>query len=303
MRSSFIAPDYGKRSRVGAPVSPRASARSIASTGPAPPPSSRSPLATASPGERRARCAPPAEALPERQRGGEQRPSACSPSRARRRRGGAGPRSRPPRRAACGAVERSSVGLARVAVPARQDHGSRAERAAPRARGARPLARRRPPRAARRAAPAPRARSASARSRAAGSARRARPARPLRAAARRTRRPSPGRRPPACPPPSSSSAAATASVVSTAAEHPDLHRVDADVRRHRARPARARSRAGSGARRCTPSVFCAVIAVIAQAPWTPQRGERLEVGLDAGAAARVRAGDRERDRGPCGHRR
>jgi hypothetical protein len=35
-------------------------------------------------------------------------------------------------------------------------------------------------------------------------------------------------------------------------------------------------------------VFCAVIAVIAVVPWTPARGERLEVGLDAGAAAGVR---------------
>ena len=40
-------------------------------------------------------------------------------------------------------------------------------------------------------------------------------------------------------------------------------------------------------------VFCAVSAVIAVMPWTPQRRERLQVGLDAGAAAGVRAGDRE----------
>ena len=48
-------------------------------------------------------------------------------------------------------------------------------------------------------------------------------------------------------------------------------------------------------RRRRATVFCAVIAVIAVMPCTPQRGERLQVGLDAGAAAGVRAGDREHD--------
>ena len=43
----------------------------------------------------------------------------------------------------------------------------------------------------------------------------------------------------------------------------------------------------------TPTVFCAVSAVIAVMPWTPRARERLQVGLDAGAAAGVRAGDRQ----------
>ena len=51
----------------------------------------------------------------------------------------------------------------------------------------------------------------------------------------------------------------------------------------------------------TPVVFCAVSAVITEAPYTPKRGKRLQVGLDAGAAGRIRAGDGERDR--RGHRR
>ena len=41
-------------------------------------------------------------------------------------------------------------------------------------------------------------------------------------------------------------------------------------------------------------MFCTVTAVIAVMPYTPSDAERLEVGLDAGAAARVGAGDRER---------
>ena len=44
----------------------------------------------------------------------------------------------------------------------------------------------------------------------------------------------------------------------------------------------------------TPRVFWAVIAVSADMPNTPERRERLQVGLDAGPAARVRARDRQR---------
>ena len=43
----------------------------------------------------------------------------------------------------------------------------------------------------------------------------------------------------------------------------------------------------------TSVVDCAVSATIALMPWQPRRGERLQVGLDAGAAAGVRARDRE----------
>ena len=49
----------------------------------------------------------------------------------------------------------------------------------------------------------------------------------------------------------------------------------------------------TGSTAVTPTVFCAVIAVIAVIPCTPTARERLQVGLDAGAAAGVRAGDRE----------
>jgi hypothetical protein len=52
---------------------------------------------------------------------------------------------------------------------------------------------------------------------------------------------------------------------------------------------------GSSSMAVTVTVFWAVIAVMAHVPWTPQRSERLQVGLDAGAAAGVRAGDRQRD--------
>ena len=41
----------------------------------------------------------------------------------------------------------------------------------------------------------------------------------------------------------------------------------------------------------TPSVFCAVMAVMADGAVDAVGGERLEVGLDSGAAARVAAGD------------
>ena len=99
---------------------------------------------------------------------------------------------------------------------------------------------------------------------------------------------------------------ATASIVAAVAEHPDLHRVDADVARRRPGPGRRSSRAGPARRRRRATVFCAVIAVIAVMPCTPAARERLQVGLDAGAAAGVRAGDRQAragSRGVGGHRR
>ena len=55
------------------------------------------------------------------------------------------------------------------------------------------------------------------------------------------------------------------------AEHPDLDRVDADVLRRPAGPARRSSPAASVCTALTPVVFCAVSAVIAVIPWTPQR--------------------------------
>ena len=53
------------------------------------------------------------------------------------------------------------------------------------------------------------------------------------------------------------------------ADHADLHRVDADVARPPNRSARRTISAGTGITACTPSVFCAVIAVIAVIAWPP----------------------------------
>ena len=51
-------------------------------------------------------------------------------------------------------------------------------------------------------------------------------------------------------------------------------------------------KAGStGTTPCTPSVFWAVSAVMAVAAKPPMRGDRLDVGLDARAAAGIGAGD------------
>ena len=50
---------------------------------------------------------------------------------------------------------------------------------------------------------------------------------------------------------------------------------------------------GSSCTAVTPTVFCAVSATIADMPYAPGGGERLQVGLDAGAAAAVGAGDRQ----------
>ena len=60
------------------------------------------------------------------------------------------------------------------------------------------------------------------------------------------------------------------------AEHPDLDRVDADVAVRPRGPARRSLRAGSRATRGRPpTVFCAVIAVIAVIPCTPQAANAL----------------------------
>ena len=56
------------------------------------------------------------------------------------------------------------------------------------------------------------------------------------------------------------------------------------------------ARTNSGGTSCTAvtaDVFCAVSATIARHPVAAGRGERLQVGLDPGAAARVGAGDRQ----------
>ena len=98
---------------------------------------------------------------------------------------------------------------------------------------------------------------------------------------------------------SRSSAAADRLDARDRAEHPDLHGVDADVLGDRADLRDDHRRARRPRPRSTATVFCAVIAVIAVVPCTPARGERLQVGLDAGAAAGVRAGDGEADAG-CG---
>ena len=59
---------------------------------------------------------------------------------------------------------------------------------------------------------------------------------------------------------------------------------------------------GDGWIASTPTVFWAVIAVIAVVPWTPHARKCLQIGLDAGAAAGVGAGDREHHRcSPAAH--
>ena len=58
--------------------------------------------------------------------------------------------------------------------------------------------------------------------------------------------------------------------------------------------------ADSASKAVTPSVFCAVTAVMALSAVDAVRGKRLEVGLDAGAAARIAAGDcQRRTHGRC----
>ena len=99
--------------------------------------------------------------------------------------------------------------------------------------------------------------------------------RPRRAAARRTRRPSPGRARPACPSGSSSSTSRDRRDRRGVAEHPDLHRVDAEVARRPRGPAPGSIVGGTGCTPVTPTVFCTVIAVIAVVPCTPARANAL----------------------------
>ena len=61
----------------------------------------------------------------------------------------------------------------------------------------------------------------------------------------------------------------TASVVSRRSEHADLDRIDPDVGRRRPRPGPTITSGGTGWIAVTPTVFWAVIAVIAVVPWTP----------------------------------
>ena len=92
-----------------------------------------------------------------------------------------------------------------------------------------------------------------------------------RAAPRRTPRPSPGRSPPACPGSSRSSA-----VVDGSDGLGACRASRSSPRRRRCPSATARTCStmnapGTGCTAVTPTVFCAVSAVIAVIPWTPQR--------------------------------
>ena len=224
------------RSPAAAAPRPR---RPSTSTGPAPAPSSRRPSRTASPATSRAsarrleRRARRARAAPRASR------SACSPSRARRRRDGA---RRGSRRTSSPSKNRS---VASLAVAAGDDDARRA-RARGRARaelapassvlavapastrasgrfGVTTVARGRMQLAQRR----PRASCSSSRATGLGDHHRV-------------------ERRPACPAASSSSARATASIARDAAEHPDLHRVDAEVLRRRRGPAPTMISGGTG---------------------------------------------------------
>ena len=139
---------------------------------------------------------------------------------------------------------------------------------------------------------APRAGSASARSRAAGSRSRA----PRWASASSSRAPDSatitGSTTTGVPAGSSSSACGDRQRHLGGAEHPDLDGVDADVRAPRA-PARARSPPGPVDRADAERVLRGDRGDRARAVHAAAR-ERLQVGLDAGAAAGVRAGDRQR---------
>ena len=116
-------------------------------------------------------------------------------------------------------------------------------------------------------------------------------ARPRRAARRRSRPPSPGRAPRA-PRRRGRAPRRTASIVSTVPSMP-IFTASTPMSSATARTCSTITSGGSGWTAVTPTVFCAVIAVMAVIPCTPTAGERLQVGLDARAAAGVRAGDRE----------
>ena len=79
-------------------------------------------------------------------------------------------------------------------------------------------------------------------------------------------------------------------------EHPGLRRVDADVARRPRRAARATNSGGSSWIAVTAVVFCAVSATSTVIPWHAGGRERLQVGLDPGAAARVGGRDRQAPR-------
>ena len=263
--------------------------RPSTSTGPAPAPTSRRPSRTA---RRRAawrRAPPPAASSPERQPRRQHRGVRAARTRARRRRGSA----RRAARRARSPSKNTSIACSRW-PPVTTTH-ARAERVD----GARQLARpssvapapgqRRAPRAGSASPPCARGSSSSI----SAAARVGR-----RAARRRTRRPSPGRARPACRREQSSSARATASIVATVAEHPDLDRVDADVARRPRAPGRRSSPARSPATAVTADGVLRRDRRDRGHPVHAAGGERLQVGLDAGAAAGVRAGDRQHARDP-----
>ena len=165
----------------------------------------------------------------------------------------------------CSPSKKTSV--ASLAVPAGDDDAR-----AGRARGARARAPRRRPSSPRRRARAPRGGS--------GVTTVARGSSELDAAPRwasvveqaraATRRPSPGRSRRACRGQQVERLAHGRDRL-RGAEHADLDRVDADVLGDRAHLRDDRPRAARRGRRSPPTVFCAVIAVIAVIPCTPQR--------------------------------
>ena len=130
----------------------------------------------------------------------------------------------------------------------------------------------------------------------AGSARSAPLRAPGRAGPRRSRRPSPGRPRPA-PSPTRPSASTTASIVGCVDEHPDLDRVDADVLGHRAHLVDDHLARHRRAPSSTPTRVLGGERDDRRGPVNAAAGERLQVRLDPGAAAGIRAGDRDRARG------
>ena len=224
-----------------------------------------------------------------RARGGPRAPrSACSPSRARRRRDGA----RPGSSIEPLAVEEDVGRL--VAVAAGDDDRARAERV----ERARELLGRRGP-ARRRRAPAPRGGSGVITvARGSSSSTSAARASVVEQHARRTRRPSPGRCTTGVPGRAGRAPRRPPRPSRRVAEHPDLHGVDADVLGHRA-DLRDDHRRARRLHRVDADGVLRGQRGDRRHPVDAAARERLQVGLDAGAAAGVRAGDREDDAG-CG---
>ena len=83
-------------------------------------------------------------------------------------------------------------------------------------------------------------------------------------------------------------------------QHAGLGRIHADIRNHGIDLLPARTRAGTAWMPVTPHVFCAVSAVTALIRKHPKDGEGLQIRLNAGATARVGAGNCE---GPGEHER